>query len=326
MLEFKWPWAFLLLIAFPVIRFVVPRSHQNQSSLYVPEVNDFRFTQAIAFRISPQEILKLLVLMLAWLGLVTALARPQLIGEPVALPTTGRDILLAVDISQSMQIDDMFVEQRRVTRIDALKYVVEPFIESRYGDRIGLILFGSKPYTYVPLTFDIETVNLMLQDAPIGIAGGQTAIGDTIGLAVKLLIERPVDHRILVLMTDGSHNIGTLDPEQAIRLAKDANVRIHTIGLGTEEIGGDSTVTIFRRFRQRGPMMDTKTLMSIAENTGGRFFTANDTETLKEIYEEISKLEPQVQEPESLRPYRSLFHWPLLCALLLFLGLWWTRK
>ena len=326
MLEFKWPWTFLLLLAFPLVRLLVPRSQQNQSSLYVPQVDDFRFSQAISLRHSGKEILKLLVLLLAWVGLVAALARPQLIGDPVALPTTGRDILLAVDISQSMHIDDMFIENRRVSRIDALKYVVNPFIESRYGDRIGLILFGSKPYTYVPLTFDIDTVNAMLQDAPVGIAGGQTAIGDTIGLAVKRLIERPIDHRLLVLMTDGSHNIGSLHPEEATRLAQDANVRIHTIGLGTETPSGNPTSNIFRRFGSRGTMMDTEALKQIAESTGGRFFTASDTEQLEEIYDEISNLEPQVHDPEELRPYKSLFHWPLLGSLILFLGLWWTRR
>lgn len=252
----------------------------------------------------------------------------MIIGEPVSLPTTGRDILLAVDISQSMQIDDMYVERRRVTRLEALKYVVSSFIDSRYGDRIGLILFGSQPHTYVPLTFDIDTVNTMLQEAPVGIAGGQTAIGDTIGLAVKRLMDRPTEQRILILMTDGSHNSGNMTPEEALRLADEAQVRIHTIGLGTESPSGNAGFNRFFNWRNRAgkmTLMDVETLQNISDTTGGRFFSANNTETLQEIYEEITKLEPQVQDPETLRPTKSLFHWPLLAAMGLFGTLWWLR-
>ncbi|MCY4143761.1 MAG: VWA domain-containing protein [Gammaproteobacteria bacterium] len=326
MLEFLWPWAFCLVLLFPIMRLAALRVSGRHAALTVPDVDAFRFeSTSTDVWIDNRRWLKILVLFLAWVLLVGALARPQWTGEPIPLPTVGRDMLLAVDISGSMTTDDMSIEGNRVSRLAALKHVVEPFILSRIGDRLGLILFGSSAYVYVPLTFDLETVNELLQDAPTGIAGGQTAIGDTIGLAVKRLIERPIDHRILILMTDGSHNEGTLSPDEAVRLAKEANVRIHTIGIGSEP-SDFRTFGSRRMFRFRGPAMNTEALRSIADETGGKFFKASDTESLSRIYLHIAAIEPIELDPETLRPIKSLFHWPLGASFALFLILWWIRS
>ena len=325
MLKFVWPWAFVLLVALPLLRIALPRKSNPQTALTVPAVEDFRFKEQLhGLLASGRRWWRLLLLVLATTALVTALARPQWNGEPVPLPTEGRDMFLAIDISQSMQQTDMYLNNREVTRLTALKHVVEPFIEAREGDRLGLIVFGTGAYVYVPLTADIKTVNKLLQETPVGIAGGQTAIGDTLGLAVKRLLERPIDHRILILMTDGSHNSGVLTPDEAIQLAVDANVRIHTIGLGSEARDTRSRQSF--RYFQRQSFMDTENLQNIAEQTGGRFFRATDTNSLEQIYKQIMQLEPVPQDPETLRPIKSLVHWPLLAAALLFGFLWWGRR
>ena len=325
MLEFIWPWAFLLLIALPLLRVVIPRKSNPQSALTVPVVEDFRFKEQLqGLLVSGRRWWRLLLLVLATTAIVTAVARPQWSGEPVPLPTEGRDLFLAIDISQSMQQTDMFLGNREVSRLTALKHVVEPFIEARKGDRLGLIVFGTGAYVYVPLTADIKTVNRLLQETPGGIAGGQTAIGDTLGLAVKRLLERPLDHRVLILMTDGSHNSGVLTPEEAIKLAVDANVRVHTIGLGSET--RDSRAGQFSSRFRRQTFMDTENLENIASKTGGQFFRATDTNSLSRIYDQIMQLEPIPQDPETLRPIKSLVHWPLFVAVLLFSYLWWSRR
>lgn len=327
MLEFLWPWVFVLVLLFPVLRLTIPQLNRKRSALTVPDIGAFEFsTDSTAAWKDPKRWVALIVLFLAWTFLVAALARPQWTGELTPLPTQGRDMFLAVDISGSMDTDDMFIERDKVTRLQALKHVVEPFILSRHGDRIGLILFGTRAYVYVPLTFDVATVNELLQESSGGLAGGQTAIGDTIGLAVKRLLERPVDHRILILMTDGSHNEGMLSPEEATRLAQNANVRIHTIG-----IGADSTSVFDRGFFgsgriRRGPPLNTKSLEEISDKTGGLFFRANDTQGLERIYAHIASIEPIDQDPEMLRPIKSLFHLPLIVSLLFFAVAWWARR
>ncbi len=327
MIEFLWPWVFLLLIAFPIVRFLISSKQVAQAALTVPDAQDFSYTDKAKPHIGGKlRWFRVVVLFLAWAALVTALARPQWSGEPIPLPTTGRDMFLAMDISQSMSLDDMMIGGQLVTRLVALKYVVQSFVESREGDRLGLILFGTRAYVYVPLTFDIQTLNLLLQEAPIGIAGGQTSIGDTIGLAVKRLLERPVDHRILILMTDGSHNEGALSPAEATDLAIEAKVRIHTIGIGAErDIGRQGGFGRYRSFG-RGAFMDTENLQRIASETGGKFFRASSTESLAEVYQEISKLEPIEQNPQTLRPTKSLFHWALGISLGLFALLWGIRR
>lgn len=326
MLEFLWPWAFWLILVFPLMRLGQLGLKRQHAALPVPDMEAFRFeTKMTDVWRDGKRWFKLLALFLAWSALVTALARPQWTGDPIPLPTTGRDMFLAVDISGSMTTDDMIVDSDTVSRLEALKHVVEPFILSRIGDRIGLILFGSNAYVYVPLTFDVQTVNELLQDVPTGIAGGQTAIGDTIGLAVKRLVERPIDHRILILMTDGSHNEGLLSPEEAVRLAKEANVRIHTIGIGRDSSDfrnfGSS-----RRWRFSGPRMNTEALVEIAEETNGEFYRASDTESLSRIYAHIAAIEPIDLDPETLRPVKSLFHFPLSVSFALFMVLWWVRS
>lgn len=253
-------------------------------------------------------------MVLIWLALIISAARPQYIGEPVQLPTNGRDLMLAVDISGSMGTEDMEVGNTLVSRLLVVKAVVGDFVERRVGDRLGLILFGSKAYLQTPLTFDRKTVRTLLMETPLGIAGGKTAIGDAIGLAVKRLQSRPADSRVLILLTDGQNNIGEVTPLQAAKIAAQEGVKIYTIGFGAEEM--QIPGLLFNRTVNPSSELDSQTLIEIAELTGGIYQRARSAAELQAIYTVLDELEPIEQDQETFRPVMSLFYWPLALALL----------
>lgn len=254
-----------------------------------------------------------ILLFLAWSALVLAVARPQTFADAIDLPDSGRDLMMAVDISGSMREQDLFLNNRPVTRMAVVKAVAEDFIERRTGDRLGLILFGSQAYVQTPLTEDHETVRYFLRDAAIGLAGRSTAIGDAIGLSVKRLREREAETRVLILLTDGDNTAGVM-PMEAARLAAENRVRIHTIGIG----GGRASRL---RFGLQQQELDETTLRAVAEVTGGQFFRARDTAELEAIYADIDALEPTEEITEGFRPRTERFAWPLAAALILSL-LW----
>jgi Ca-activated chloride channel family protein len=253
---------------------------------------------------------------LLWLSLLLAAARPTWVGEPVTLPLSGRDLMLAIDISGSMREDDMLVGNDYVSRLDAVKAVVADFLEARRGDRVGLILFGEQSYLQTPLTFDRATVGIQLGEALPGFAGNATAIGDAIGQSIRTLRDRPAESRVLILLTDGANTAGS-DPRQAARIAKEAEIRIHTIGVGADR-KVEHGFFGFKRETNPSRDLDEELLRFIAEETGGQFFRARDPEAMAAIYEAIHRLEP-VPEEKSYRPRKSLFHWPLAAALVLAL-------
>jgi Ca-activated chloride channel family protein len=252
---------------------------------------------------------------LAWILLIGAASRPQLVGDPVQLPVTGRDLLLAVDISGSMQADDMVLGGQPVTRLQVVKSVGGEFISRREGDRLGLILFGEQAYLQTPLTFDRATVRTLLLEAEIGLAGKKTAIGDAIGLAVKRLRDKPQENRVLILLTDGANTAGEIEPLRAADIAAEEGLRIYTIGIGADEL----VVQDLFGARRINPSadLDEDTLGAIAEKTGGRYFRARDTTDLMKIYTLLDALEPVSMEQETYRPIRELYPWPLAAALLI---------
>jgi Ca-activated chloride channel homolog len=216
-----------------------------------------------------------------------------------------------------METPDMSFEGRELQRVDVVKYVVGDFVERRQSDRLGLILFGSQAYLQSPLTFDRMTVQKLLQEAQLGFAGQQTAIGDAIGLAVKRLRDRPADSRVLVLLTDGANTAGEVDPRQAADLAKLAGIKIYTVGVGADEMVQQ---TFFgRRTVNPSADLDEGTLRYIAEQTGGLYFRARNPEELIQIYGELDKLEPIEQKDATFRPIKALYYWPLALALCLSL-------
>jgi Ca-activated chloride channel family protein len=246
--------------------------------------------------------------------------RPQLLAEQQSAPVTGRNLMLAVDLSGSMEAKDFELGGRTVDRLTATKAVAGDFIDRRAGDRMGLILFGERAYMQTPLTFDRETLKTLLFEAVIGLAGEKTAIGDAIALAVKHVKEAdaPSQQQVLVLLTDGANTAGSIPPLKAAELAAQVGLRIYTIGIGADRVMIDSLFG--RRPVNPSADLDEATLTEIANQTGGAYFRARDTVALAEIYGQLDQLEPAADDEEGFRPRDDVFFWPAgLAALVLCL-------
>jgi Ca-activated chloride channel family protein len=326
MFELAWPWL-LALAPLPLLTtLLLPRARGVMTTaLHLPHLGVALPQQA---DVSAVPRMRRVLALLAWLLLVFAAARPQWLGAPEDVPRSGRDLLLAVDTSGSMSIEDMQLGGSAAPRFSAIQAIASDFIHRREGDRVGLILFGTRAYLLVPLTFDLKTVGKQLGDATIGLAGRETAIGDAVGLAVKRLRDRPQQQRVLVLLTDGVNTSGELEPGKAIDLAAENKVRIYTIGIGAEAMRVNS---IFgSRVVNPSADLDEKMLGEMATRTGGRYFRARNSEELADVYRSIDKLEPAADTKQSLRPVDELYWWPLAGALTLgafafLLPAWRTR-
>ncbi|MDR6937103.1 VWA domain-containing protein [Luteibacter sp. 3190] len=309
--EFAWPWMFLAL-PLPWLLRQVLRPVKPAQALNLPQPG-IALVQASLAR---APFAATLLLALAWLCLVVAAARPQHLGPPEPQRRSGRATMLAVDLSGSMSLDDMQLAGRQVTRFAAVEAIAGDFIDRRTGDELGLILFGSQAYLVTPLTYDLDAVRAQLHGAVVGLPGRETAIGDALAVAVKRLAEMPEQARVVVLLTDGVNNAGSIAPREAARAAKAAGVRVYTIGIGANAM----RVPDFFGSRVVNPSadLDVGMLTDIANQTGGRFFRATDTDQLAQAYRAIDALEPVPQEGASLRPRYELFRWPLVVALILF--------
>lgn len=311
MLEWQWLWAFLLL-PLPVLVWWLfkPVSRQSSAALKVPFLQDLPQSKD-----SPSSQrwrwASRLSLLLAWCALVASLARPVMVGELVQLPVSGRNLMLAVDLSLSMQKQDYQLGSQMVDRLTATKQVAGEFIERRVGDRIGLILFGDQAYLQAPLTFDRKTVRRLLDESALGLAGRNTAIGDSIGLALKRLNDQPDSEHILVLMTDGENTAGVVNVDEAAQMAAKNGLKIYTVGIGSQR---HSSIDFFGQSHNSG--LDEETLLKIAEMTGGRYYRATDTDTFRNIYEQLDELEPIERNQQQWRPRTDWFYWPLAAALL----------
>lgn len=311
MLELGWPWLFALLPLPLIAARVLPRARGLISTaLHLPHLGVALPQQA---DVSAVPWLRRAFALLAWLLLVFAAARPQWLGAPEDVPRSGRDLLLAVDTSGSMSIEDMQLGGQPAPRFAAIQAIATDFIHRREGDRVGLILFGTRAYLLVPLTFDLKTVGKQLTDSTIGLAGRETAIGDAVGLAVKRLRDRPENQRVMVLLTDGVNTSGELDPNKAIDLAAANKVRIYTIGIGADAMRVSSMFG--SRVVNPSADLDEKMLSTMADKTGGRYFRARNSEELADIYRSIDKLEPAADTKQSLRPVDELYWLPLAGAL-----------
>ncbi len=312
MWSLAWPWALLALPLPFIVRRLVPESQTvEDAGLKVPELAEF---ESLSGRPDTEQLLnwRFWLAAVAWALLVLAAARPERIGEELDVPVSGRNLMLAVDLSGSMDQKDFELGNRRVDRLTATKAVASDFISRREGDRIGLILFGERAYLQVPLTLDRETVKVLLLEAFIGLAGEKTAIGDAITLAVKRIHDQQVEgsEQVLILLTDGANTAGEIDPLKAAQLAQQVGLRIYTIGIGAEQLEVASLVGGRRNINPSADL-DEATLTKIAELTGGRYFRATDTASLQDIYRLVDELEP-VDEPEAgFRPVKSLYYWPL---------------
>lgn len=309
---FAWLWLLALLPLPLLVRYLLPRVEgSGMRALRVPWYAQVSGGRGEAVRLPWLHALAWLI----WALVVVAAARPQWVGEEQSLPITGRDLLLAVDISGSMDTQDMVLGGQQVNRLEVVKAVAGDFIEGRRGDRVGLILFGSRAYLQTPLTFDTQTTAILLDESEIGLAGRETAIGDAIGLAVKRLRDDAANERVLILLTDGANTAGQVEPLQATEFAAREDLTIYTVGVGADEM----LVRDFFGQRTVNPSadLDEDTLRAIAERTGGAYFRARDTEALAEIYARLDELEPVESDQESVRPVDELFFWPLAAAFLL---------
>jgi Ca-activated chloride channel family protein len=327
MWSLAWPWV-LAVLPLPILinRFLPETSSLQDAGLKVPSFGSFA---VLVDRSHAEQLLswKLWVAVIAWILLVVAAARPERIGDELDVPVSGRNLMLAVDLSGSMDQKDFELGARRVDRLTATKAVASDFISRREGDRIGLILFGERAYLQVPLTLDRETVKVLLLEAFIGLAGEKTAIGDAITLAVKRIhdLEEEPGEQVLVLLTDGANTAGEVQPMKAAELAQQVGLRIYTIGIGAEQLAVSSLIGGPLNINPSADLVE-ETLTGIAEMTGGRYFRAKDTAGLQDIYRLVDELEP-VEEPEAgFRPVKSLYYVPLtgafaLVALLLLSNL-----
>ena len=309
MFHLAWPWMALLLPLPWVLARMRKATEPGGSALYLP------FAAAIASPRTTAATPRAVLVLLAgvWGLLVLAAMRPQWLGQPLPVPTHGRQIMLAIDCSGSMASEDM----GGASRLEIVQVVAGRFINKRRGDQIGLILFGTRPYLQAPLTTDIPTVQQFLDEAAVGIAGPQTAIGDAIGLAIKELRQRertggaPMHKSVLILLTDGGNDAGVMPPVEAARLAAQSGLKIFTIGVGAGEEQSLFGVT------SGNTDLDVGLLQQIASITGGEYFRADSPESLQAVYRRINELEPTVGNKQWLRPAAEWFSWPLALALLL---------
>ena len=304
MLALEWPWVFALLpLPWLVRRWLPAAPSRTEPALRVPAVSDFAATEAAEARQARSGLWWLALF--AWLALLFAAARPQWQGPLPQLPVSGRDLMLAVDISGSMQVRDFDLDGRRVDRLTATKAVAARFIQRREGDRVGLILFGRQAYLQAPLTFDLRTVARLLDEAQVGFAGQETAIGDAIGLALKRARENPDSRSVVILLTDGANTAGVIEPQKAAELAAASGLRVYTIGIGGRPGG------LPYDFFPRGGDLDESALREIAATTGGEYVRAHDSAELERIYGVLDELEPMEQDVAGFRPQRALYMWPL---------------
>lgn len=292
MIEFEYPWVFLALPLPLIINRLLPSASKAEPSLHIPfydQIADLKETQTFSFR---DHRINLFFLIVMWLLLILAAGRPSWINEYMDVPNSGRNLILAIDLSDSMKKSDLSGNEKRV---DVVKGIVGEFVARRKGDRLGLILFGSNAYLQAPLTFDRNIVGQLLEESQLGYAGPYTAITDAIGLSIKTLREQPETNRVLILLTDGCNTVGEFDTQQAAKYALVEKVKIYTITIGTQICK----------------------LGKISEITGGKYFRVNKSTELKNVFKHLDKLEPENQKFEKLKPRKTLFHWPLGMALII---------
>lgn len=312
MLSLAAPWALALLpLPWLIWRFAPPHREQV-SALRIPffrQVTEAAQVEGKAgAAILPRSRFQMIVATAIWVVVVLGLARPERLGEPIVIETAARDIVIALDISGSMDERDFIAtDGSRLQRLEAVKQVLSDFIAARDGDRMALIIFGTRAFVQAPFTEDLKSLQGFLDQTVVGMAGPNTALGDAIGLSVRTFEASEVEQRVLILLSDGADTSSRMSPVNAASIAADKGVTIHTVGVGDPEASGEDKV-------------DLAALRAIAAQTGGAYFFASDQAALEQVYAEIDRLNPRITETSSFRPTEGLSHISLALALAILIG------
>ncbi|MBR2300016.1 MAG: VWA domain-containing protein [Alphaproteobacteria bacterium] len=333
MISFEYPYMIWLILLPFLIRLLPALKTRGGRALRIPFVKDFKNIKNASGGLFNKQKNKTFsasktLLWLVYACVVLALMKPVQTGEPLRLQNKGRDILLITDISTSMLEDDFLYQGRRLERMEAVRAVVSDFVQKRTTDRMGLILFGTRAYQQVPLTFDKKALLDVLAMMQAGMAGQSTSIGDALALGLKNLSQSKTDKnkQVIVLLTDGENNDGNISFPQAIKLAKEEGIKVYTVGIGSEQFS-----LMKNLFGISNSGLDEQSLKQLADQTKGQFFKADNLSELINVYREIDKLEPQDFEENLIYPKKQLYYWPLLVGFVLmcfgvFLKTVWTRR
>ena len=305
--EIAYPWVFILILLPIFIYWLTPPFRIRSASLQLPNLEKAASITGLKPRksalVTKKNKLVSFLLFLIWILILITLSSPRLVGEPELKVKTSRNFLIVADISFSMANSDWVIEGKRATRWEAIKSVMHEFIEKRTGDRMGLIFFGSSAYVQVPFTSDLKTVELLLEEADVGMAGQMTNIGKAIVKGIEMFDQDTIKTKVMLVLTDGVDSGTEILPLDAADLAKKDSIHVYTLGIGDPENSGSD--------------LDEETLKEISEMTKARYFRAIDTEELSEIYAELDKLEPIEYEEETFKPTTLLYHYPLTLAIVM---------
>ncbi|WP_160062999.1 VWA domain-containing protein [Psychromonas sp. L1A2] len=313
MFEFSYWWV-LLFIPLPLlVRYFLAAKKQSFTQVWIPLAQGLQQQKST----KKNPLISVTLPWLLWTLLLLTIAKPIWFGEPIRIQQQSRDMILSLDLSGSMQEEDMPLNGRTVDRLTLVKSIVKDFVKERKGDRLGLILFADHAYLQTPLTFDVDTVSTMVDETEIGLVGNRTAIGESIAMAIKRFVENKNEQRVLILLTDGANTSGSIKPIAAAKQAAKNNIKIYTIGIGADSM-------IKRGFfgnERINPSadLDESTLTEIATLTNGQYFRARNQEDLHKIYQTINKLQPVDSEYLEFRPEKNLFYWPLSLAISILL-------
>lgn len=312
MYQLEFPWVLALLPLPLLVWWLLPPYREESASVRLAFFGDV----ASAAGLKPQggavilkkNWLQKVLAPLTWGLIVLALARPQYVEPPVQKVQPARDLLMSLDLSQSMDTRDFRTPAGQLeTRVEAVKVVVDGFVQRRKGDRIGVVVFGDAPFPLAPFTLDHATVRMLIEQMIPGMAGPRTALGDSIGLGIKMFEDSKASEKVMILLTDGTDTASRMPPDRAAEIARENGIRIYTIGMGNPEASGEAKV-------------DTATLQKIAETTGGAYYFGQDQSQLEDIYATLDRITPANYKTLSWRPKRDLFQYPLGAAVLIVLA------